>query len=354
MKGETMYSQHSTIESVRNYYGKVLKNSKDLQTSACCSVETMPKHLLPILSEIHPEVSERFYGCGSPLPPELEGKTVLDLGCGSGRDVYLLSRLVGESGRVIGIDMTTEQLDVAKKHISYHTQKFGYGRPNVSFQCGYIEDLNTAGIANDSIDLIVSNCVVNLSPAKDRVFNEIFRALRPGGELYFSDVYADRRISEDLRHDPVLLGECLGGALYTEDFRRLMAKAGFTDVRVISKSALSIDNHALKQKVGMIRFSSVTVRAFKIEALEDRCEDFGQSAYYLGTIPENPDRFVLDDHHLFLVGVPLRICSNTAFMLSETRYRKHFKIIGDISTHFGLFDCAPGPLAQSTQTGSCC
>ena len=98
-----------TMDAVRHYYGEVLKSSKDLKTSACCTIESVPTHLRPILAQIHPEVSERFYGCGSPLPPALEGMTVLDLGSGSGRDCYVLSKLVGESGKVIGIDMTSEQ-----------------------------------------------------------------------------------------------------------------------------------------------------------------------------------------------------------------------------------------------------
>jgi SAM-dependent methyltransferase len=100
-------------ESVRHYYGQVLQSSNDLKTSACCSIDAIPAHLKTLIAALHPEVVERFYGCGSPLPPVLWGCTVLDLGCGSGRDCYLLSKLVGEEGRVIGVDMTPEQLEVA-------------------------------------------------------------------------------------------------------------------------------------------------------------------------------------------------------------------------------------------------
>jgi len=102
-----------TLESVQQYYGKVLSSTKDLQTSACCTTEALPAHFRPLLADIHEEVQNKFYGCGSPIPSELEGCTVLDLGSGSGRDCYLLSRLVGERGRVIGVDMTVEQLTVA-------------------------------------------------------------------------------------------------------------------------------------------------------------------------------------------------------------------------------------------------
>lgn len=343
-------------QSVRDYYGKVLKSSADLQTSACCLAESMPPYLAALLKDIHPEVKDRFYGCGSPIPPTLQGATVLDLGSGSGRDCFMLSKLVGESGRVIGLDMTDEQLAVARKHLGWHAEKFGYKKPNTEFVQGYIEDLAGAGIADGSVDLVISNCVLNLSPDKDRVFKEIFRVLKPGGELYFSDVFADRRIPKPLATDPVLLGECLGGALYIEDFRRLMTQAGCLDARVVSSSRLTLNNPEIERKAGFIGFYSMTIRAFKL-LLEDRCEDFGQVAYYLGTLLEHPHQFALDDHHLFKTGQPMLVCGNTADMISATRYAKHFRVSGDKTVHYGLFDCAPGNVAQTSEAGAkagCC
>jgi arsenite methyltransferase len=349
-----MNTSTQTLESVKAYYGKFLKTSADLQTSACCTAEAMPAHLLPILRLIHAEVQEKFYGCGSPIPPELDGRSVLDLGSGSGRDCYLLSKLVGPQGRVVGIDMTEEQLGVAKKHLPFHMEKFGYSKPNVEFRQGYIEDLEGAGIASNSMDLVVSNCVLNLSPAKDRVFSEIFRVLKPGGELYFSDVFADRRVPSPQNQDPVLLGECLGGALYSEDFRRLLAKTGCHDFRVVAKTKLTLNNAEIERKIGMVSFYSMTIRAFKLP-MEDRCEDFAQVAYYLGTIREYPHAFALDDHHLFKTGQPLPVCSNTASMIADSRYAKHFKIVGDTSVHYGLFDCAPADGAvASGMPAACC
>ncbi len=266
-------------ESVRHYYGQVLKSSSDLKTSACCSIDSVPTHLKPLIAALHPEVVERFYGCGSPLPPALEGCTVLDLGCGSGRDCYLLSKLVGEEGRVIGVDMTPEQLEVATRHRDWHADRFGYQNSNVEFLYGHIENLATLGIADNSIDVVVSNCVINLSPEKAQVMAEIFRVLKPGGELYFSDVFADRRIPANLRNDPVLLGECLGGALYWEDFRRILFDLGCLDVRTVKQNPITLDDPAVAAKIGMVKFRSVNVRAFKMP-LEDRCEDYGQVACY--------------------------------------------------------------------------
>jgi len=347
------------IESIQEYYGKVLKSKEDLQTSACCTSDGLPTYMKDILSEIHPEVLSKFYGCGSPLPPGLEGAKVLDLGCGSGRDCFALSRLVGPQGKVIGIDMTEEQLQTARQHQDYHSEKWGYS--NVEFKKGFIEDLESADIASESIDLVVSNCVVNLSPQKDRVFKEVFRVLKPGGEFYFSDVFSNRRIPKAMQTDPVLLGECLGGALYTEDFRRFMLELGCKDPRTVHARALELGNEALQLKVGAIDFYSITVRAFKLQ-LEDRCEDYGQFAVYQGTLPHHPHTFELDGHHLFEKGKPLPVCGNTAAMLEKTRYASHFEVIGDTSTHYGVFDCGPtlgsGNSSQSTLTGSlsglCC
>lgn len=343
----------STVDAVKDYYGRVLTKSQDLKTSACCSVETMPPALREILRELHPEVVERFYGCGSPFPPALAGRTVLDLGCGAGRDVYLLSKLVGPAGQVIGIDMTDEQLAVARRHVDYHTRRFGYATPNMRFVQGYIEDLATAGIADESVDLVVSNCVVNLSPDKRRALGEVFRVLKPGGELYFSDVYADRRVPRELAQDPVLFGECLAGAMYTEDFRRLMAELGCADFRVIAKNPIALGNAALEARIGMINFSSITVRAFKLP-LEDRCEDHGQIAIYRGSIADHPHAFVLDDHHRLETGRPMLVCGNTADMLSRTWYAPHFDVQGDKSRHFGLFDCGPAPVGAAAAVGGAC
>ncbi len=347
--------QDQSFESIKEYYGQVLKSSKDLKTSACCSADSPELRIKNGLKNIHDEVHERFYGCGSPIPHQLDGLTVVDLGSGSGRDCYLLSQLVGENGKVLGIDMTTNQLSVAQQHLDYHRQKFGYKKGNVEFRQGYIEDLEIAGIATNSVDLIVSNCVINLSPAKKRVFAEAFRVLKPGGEIYFSDVFASRRIDESLRKDPVLLGECLSGAMYIEDFRRTMLEVGCSDYRVVSKSPIEITDPGVSAKLGMVDFYSMTIRAFKLD-LEDRCEDYGQLAVYKGTIKDSHLRFMLDDHHLFEANKPYPVCSNTADMLSKTRFSKHFEIIGNKKIHYGLFDCGPVPTLSATtaQTGACC
>ncbi|HUW83176.1 MAG TPA: methyltransferase domain-containing protein [Phycisphaerae bacterium] len=341
-------------EQVRDYYGKVLSDSRDLKTGACCSADSMPAHLRAVLRQIEPEIVAKFYGCGSPIPPAIEGCTVLDLGCGTGRDTYICSKLVGESGRVIGVDMTEAQLAVAQRHGQTHAQRFGYDRPNTTFLHGYMEDLAALGIEDESVDVVISNCVINLAPDKERVFAEIFRVLRPGGELYFSDMFADRRLPAAWLDDPVLVGECLAGAMYQQDFRRVLVRLGVPDYRVVSTRAIAINDADIAARVGAARFCSMTVRAFKLASLEDERENYGQVARYLGTIAHAPHAFVLDDHHEFVAGKPMLVCGNTAAMVSETRLAPHFEVDGDRSVHYGLFPYGPEVAADSKgDEGNC-
>lgn len=346
-----MFDSDPTLAAVREYYGRVLARSADLQTNACCTGDAVPLALRPLLARLPPEVTDRFYGCGSPIPAAIEGRTVLDLGCGSGRDAFLCSALVGPQGRVIGVDMTEAQLDVARRAAPLVAAELGLPLVNTRFQQGYLEDLAGVGLAPGSVDVVISNCVLNLSPDKPRAFREILRVLKPGGELLFSDVFAGRRVPRELAEDPVLWGECLSGAMYVEDFRRLMRSLGVLDWRVLKKSRISVSNPELEARVGELDFWSMTLRVFKLD-LEDLCEDYGQVATYRGTLAGEPHRFVLDDHHRFEAHRPVLVCGNTAEMLSGTRYAPHFEIRGDRSRHFGPFPCAPAP-AEGTP-GACC
>jgi SAM-dependent methyltransferase len=345
-----------THDAVRDYYGKRLQSSADLRTSACCDVSQTPDWLKAVLSRIHPDVLARYYGCGLVCPPLLEGCRVLDLGCGSGRDVYALSQLVGKAGSVVGVDMTAEQLGVARAHQAFHAEAFGYD--NVTFVEGYIERLNDLGFEPGSFDVIVSNCVVNLSPDKEAVLRGVHSLLKPGGEFYFSDVYADRRVDASLRADPVIHGECLGGALYWNDFLRLATATGFADSRLVEHRPLSITDPEIRRRVGAIRFFSATYRLFRIDALENACEDHGQAVVYRGTVPGAEARFVLDAHHDIETGRVFPVCGNTWRMLHETRFRAHFDFVGDFSRHFGLFPGCGGTIpftaALTPGEGACC
>jgi arsenite methyltransferase len=344
-------------DTVKDYYGNQLQGTSDLKTSACCDASQVPEWLKPLLANIHDEVLARYYGCGLVCPELLSGCRVLDLGCGSGRDVYALAQLAGAEGEVIGVDMTDEQLAVAEAHQAYHRDLFGYD--NVRFIKGYIEQLDQLNLEPGSFDVVVSNCVVNLSPDKAAVLAGVRKLLKPGGEFYFSDVYADRRVPESVRDDPVLYGECLGGALYWNDFIQLAKTQGFTDPRLVTDRPLEITDAALRPKLGNLHFYSATYRLFNLEGLEGDCEDYGQAVIYKGTLPELPYVFNLDKHHFIETGRVFAVCGNTWRMLHDTRFRNHFDFIGDFSHHYGLFEGCGGGLPFDREKGtsgdlSCC
>jgi ubiquinone/menaquinone biosynthesis C-methylase UbiE len=341
-----------TQAAVQAYYGQELTGTADLKTSACCDADAVPDWLRPLLARIHRDVLARYYGCGLVCPPLLEGCRILDLGCGTGRDVYALAQLVGPSGSVVGVDMTAEQLAVAREHLAFHTEQFGYAK--VSFLEGTIEALEALPLEPGSFDVIVSNCVLNLSTNKAAVLQGVKRLLKPGGEMYFSDVYVDRRLPEAVRREPVLYGECLGGSLYWNDFLRLAKAAGFPDPRLVSDREIQITEAALAPLVGEARFYSATYRLFHIAELEDACEDHGQAVIYRGTIPHHPHRFDLDSHHAIETGRVFPVCGNSFRMLQATRFAPHFAFIGDFSSHFGLFPgCGSSlPFAASPEGSS--
>ena len=350
-------------DSVKEYYGEILQGSDDLQTNACCTDTDMPDFLKGVLGKVPDEVLARYYGCGLVAPEQLKGMRILDLGSGSGRDCYALAALVGEQGYVVGVDMTDDQLAVANRHIDEYTQTLGYAQPNLEFRKGYIEKLDELGLEDNSFDIIISNCVINLSPDKAAVLAQAQRLLKPGGEMYFSDVYADRRVPEALRNDPVLYGECLGGALYWNDFLNLAKGAGFADPRLVESRRLTIDNPKIEAAVGQLKFYSATYRLFNIENLEPACEDYGQAVIYKGTVDNHPDSFALDNHHHIETGKAFPVCGNTYRMLNESRFREHFDYIGDWSTHYGIFEgCGMvvpfeegvPAIGADSSSGSCC
>lgn len=340
---------------VRDYYGKTLKSGADLKTDACCSPAGMPRAVREALAKVNDEVTSRYYGCGLTIPTELTGLSVLDLGSGSGRDCYILSQLVGRSGRVTGVDMTDEQLEVAERNRAHHAQAFGYG--NVRFLKGDISRLDEIGLEDASFDLIVSNCVINLARDKQAVLRQAKRVLKEGGELYFSDVYADRRVPPELKDDPVLYGECLGGALYWNDFLRLAKAAGFADPRLVESRPLALDAGPIRERAGHIGFYSATYRLFKLDGLEPACEDYGQAVRYKGTVPDAPESFLLDGHHRFETGRVMPVCGNTALMLAKSRFGLHFDYFGDMKKHFGIFPGCGTNMPFSTEArndGACC
>jgi arsenite methyltransferase len=223
-------------ESVRQNYGKIVAENRGCCGPSCCTdVAGSPADKLGYSAEDTqsvPEGSNLGLGCGNPLAIASlrPGQTVLDLGSGAGFDCFLAAKAVGLSGRVIGVDMTPEMLTRALKN----AHKGGY--KNVEFRLGEIEHLP---VADATVDVVISNCVINLSPDKRSVIAEAFRVLKPGGWLAISDIVAKRELPEEMRNDLALHSGCMAGATPIHDLRKFLANAGFRDVKIHEKAGSS-------------------------------------------------------------------------------------------------------------------
>lgn len=320
-----MASVEDVHDNVKKFYGSRLESSCDLQTSATssCSVSSMPQTVREALSLVHLEVTQKFFGCGLPFPAKLEECRVLDLGSGSGRDCFAFSKLVGPNGHVTGIDMTGELVTIAQQYIQYHQEKFGYMKPNVTFVQGYMEKLSEAGIQKDSLDVVLSNCVLCLCPDKASVLKEAFDVLKEGGEMYFSDMYSSKPIPDHMKQDAVLWGEGMAGCLFWQDFITLAVSVGFSTPQLVSASHIVVHNEELKAKAGDIQYASTTYRLFK---LPNKPVCAKAEVTYKGTIDGFQEQLNFDSSHNFKKDVPTKVNGEMALILQSSRFSPDFKI----------------------------
>jgi ubiquinone/menaquinone biosynthesis C-methylase UbiE len=308
--------------AVSEYYSESIHQTSDLKYQACiCTVPRHPRHS-EILAQFSPDVLSKYYGCGSPIPDCLSGQTILDLGCGTGRDVFLCSVLAGSSGRAIGVDMTDDQLSIGTAAIGHHRKTFPDSAP-VEFHRGLIEDLKSAGIEDGSVDVVISNCVVNLVPDKQAVFSEVFRVLRENGEMCISDIFTDRPLPQAAREDKTLVGECIGNAITVREFVEMMRKAGFDEIWPVSVSHFKADGIGAGVIDPATIFFKITCSAFKFA--ERECKWRGDVATYNGGIPDCEEAFDFDLNHRFPKGVGVPVCSKLASVLGG-RYQQFFEI----------------------------
>lgn len=316
----------------------------------CCPVDYDPRYLRVIPDE----VIERDYGCGDPSRYLREGETVLDLGSGTGKICFIAAQVVGERGRVIGVDMTSEMLEVARRNAPAVADAIGFA--NVEFRRGRIQDLaldldrlervlaeepvrDVEGlfaaqaraddlrrteplIEDQSIDVVVSNCVLNLVDGREKatLFREIFRVLKRGGRAVISDIVSDEPVPEHMRADPELWSGCVSGALTEQDFLSAFSDAGFYGMRILIRHAEPW------QTVEGIEFRSVTVEAFR--GKEGPCLERKQAVIYRGPFAEVHD----DDGHRLLRGERTAVCDKTFQIYGRPPYTEHFDLVAPMET----------------------
>jgi len=371
--------------AVRERYSQ---GAQERVADLCCPVDYDPRYL-KIIPE---EVLERDYGCGDPSRYLREGETVLDLGSGTGKICFIAAQVVGAAGRVIGVDMTGEMLEVARRNAPVLAERLGYA--NVEFRRGRIQDLaldfdlldeelarqpvtsaegllRAASLADElrrtrpmipdgSVDVVVSNCVLNLVDGreKERLFQEIHRVLRSGGRAVISDIVSDESVPLALQQDPGLWSGCISGALTESGFLAAFEAAGFYGIRILERQ------QEPWRTVEGIEFRSLSVEAFK--GKEGICLERRQAVIYKG-----PFREVLDDDgHRMRRGERHAVCDKTFRLYQKEPYRSSFELVEPLEEvpleAAQPFDCSRTALRHPKETkgqdydvtteaaGSCC
>ncbi len=359
----------NTESAVRERYAA---GAKAAEAKLCCPVDYNTEYL----KIIPQEVIERDYGCGDPSKYLLPGETVLDLGSGTGKICFIAAQVVGAKGKVIGVDMTDEMLDVARKNAPIVAERVGYA--NVEFRRGRIQDLaldldrldaelkqrpisDAASflaadelaqelrvkhplVADDSVDVVVSNCVLNLveAKAKRQLFEEIFRVLRIGGRAVISDIVCDEEVPLHLQNDPELWSGCISGALSEEGFLEAFTDAGFYGVQILKRDAEPW------QTVEGIEFRSVTLEAFK--GKQGPCFERNQAVVYRGPFKEVLD----DDDHRMERGRRYAVCDKTYNIYRKAPYAEFFEFIEPLTPipleEAKAFDCSRTALRHPKET----
>jgi ubiquinone/menaquinone biosynthesis C-methylase UbiE len=364
-----MIESQSKETIVRQRYAAGAKERAD---KLCCPV-AYDEDLLRVIPQ---EVIERDYGCGDPSRYLRQGEVVVDLGSGAGKTCFIAAQIVGPKGKVIGVDMTDEMLEVARRNAPIVAAHIGYA--NVDFRKGRIQDLaldlelldrqlkktpitDAASflaadelaeelrvkhplIATDSADVVVSNCVLNLVEPKSKrqLFDEIFRVLKKGGRSVICDIVSDEEVPEEMQNDPELWSGCISGALTEESFLQAFEHAGFYGVQILKRDAQPW------RTVQGIEFRSMTVAAFK--GKQGECFERNQAVIYCGPFKEVLD----DDNHRMERGKRYAVCDKTYNLYKKAPYREFFEFVDpivDVSlTEAKPFDCSRTSLRHPKET----
>jgi arsenite methyltransferase len=339
-----MIEAHSKETVVRQRYAAGAKERAD---KLCCPVDYDSDYL----KVIPQEVIERDYGCGDPSRCLREGETVVDLGSGTGKICFIAAQIVGSKGKIIGVDMTDEMLEVARRNAPIVAERIGYA--NVEFRKGRIQDLaldlelldrelkqsaiaDAASflaadelaeelrckhplIASDSVDVVISNCVLNLVEPKSKrqLFDEMFRVLKKGGRALICDIASDEEVPEEMQSDPELWSGCISGAFTEESFLAAFEHAGFYGIQILKR-----DTQPWRTMQG-IEFRSVTIEAFK--GKQGECFEGNQAVIYRGPFKE-----VLDDDDRMERGKRYAVCDKTYNLYKKAPYREFFEFVDPI------------------------
>src|SRR5437899_615744 len=364
-----MIEAHGKEAIVRQRYAAGAKERAD---KLCCPVDYQSNYL----EAIPREVIDRDYGCGDPSRYLREGEVVVDLGSGTGKICFIAAQIVGAKGKIIGVDMTDEMLEVARRNAPIVAERIGYA--NVEFRKGRIQDLaldlelldrqlkqtpitNAASflaadelaeelrvkhplIVSDSVNVVVSNFVLNLVEPKSKrqLFEEIFRILKKGGHAVICDIVSDEEVPEEMQNDPELWSGCISGALTEDGFLAAFENAGFYGIQILKRATQPW------RTVQGIEFRSVTIEAFK--GNQGKCFERNQAVIYRGPFKEMLD----DDNHRMERGKRYAVCDKTYNLYKKPPYREFFEFVDPIVdvplAEAKPFDCSRTSLRHPKET----
>ena len=307
----------TTRISVNKFYATAaIQPQKEL----CCPSSYNPADV----SHIPQNILDISYGCGSPVTlANIEsGENVLDLGSGGGVDCFIAAKMVGKMGRVIGVDMTDEMLVNASASREIIAKNLGFD--NVRFLKGFLEEIP---LTNECVDLVTSNCVINLSVHKEKVFREIFRVLKTGGRFVISDIVSEKEVAPSMKQNKRLWSECISGSITEAAFFNITRNAGFYGLEIV--------NRYLYKEVEGFKFYSITARGYKYKKSKE-CVYAGQYAIYKGPFSSVSD----DDGHTYPAGILVEVCTDTAWKLSNPPYKGMF-LLSDTLNKDVKISCGP-------------
>lgn len=314
------------------------KGAKQKEEALCCPESTYDPKFLEVIPK---EIIEKDYGCGDPSKYLKEGDVVLDLGSGAGKFCYIASQIVGPNGKVIGVDFNPPMLELARKYQKEIGDRIGYH--NVEFRRGRVQDLRGV-IADESIDIIVSNCVLNLVRTEEKalLFKEMHRVLKRGGRVAISDIVSDEDVPLKLQEDPELWSGCISGAFRDDLFLQAFEEAGFYGIQV---ETLAPEPY---RTVRGIEFRSITVTAYK--GKEGPCIERNQAVIYKGPWKQVED----DDKHVLKRGIRTAVCDKTYQIFSKAPYRNEVILVPPRKeiplSKAGVFDCSRPVIRDPRET----
>ncbi|XP_046357448.2 arsenite methyltransferase-like [Haliotis rufescens] len=306
-------------QAARDFY-----NETSVKLTFVCGVNDwdFTPAIKDIVAKLHPETMKRYYGSGFIVPGQLEGLRILDIGCGSGSLVFILSKLVGPTGRVVGVDFAENLIAESKAREDFHREAWGYEKANTEFFIGNAENLST--LEDNTFDVIVSNGVVCMITDKNKVFAEAFRLLKDGGELYLSDVYASQRAPPELMDDKVCWVFGLTGSQVREEFHASARAAGFTTpvLTGVGPVCLSPD---YQEKLPGSRYCCARNRMFRLPPS-------GKRGPAKVTYKGSEEEFKWDISLTFKSGEPVSVDGELATILTNSRYGSLFDVADSADT----------------------